>query len=89
MIPPINGQQVSYHFFSMKNGVEVQWRESEHGCLYHATYDGVLPLCGVKATLTQPTRPWGLCVGPYDPSDDMMTCLRCAGMVRRVKNSPP
>jgi hypothetical protein len=52
------------------------------GCIWHATSDGLAAVCS-KAILVDPNH------DPYpstvDRSNDLMTCVRCAERVARLK----
>lgn len=69
----------TYTYFALKSRVQVRWMRHPRSCLYHATHDGKESLCGVKTLVDEDPR-WA----SLDPSDDLMTCLHCQGMVRRV-----
>lgn len=73
----------TYDYFDIKSKVQVQWRSHPRSCLYHATLDGREALCGVKGLVE--TNPYPSC---EDPGNDLMTCLHCQEMVRRVRSQP-
>jgi hypothetical protein len=69
-----------------KHGIVVTWRASERH-LFHATRDGVRALCNRKLKL--PMTVEESCPSTFDPSNDLMTCERCAERVYRVRATMP
>lgn len=74
-----------HRYFATLNGVEVSWSVHTKSCLYHATYDGKAALCGAPGAL-EPITQKSTVGCAIDPSCDLMTCVTCAGLVRRVKS---
>lgn len=68
-------------YFAIPSGVQVTWASHRKSCLFHATVDGEIALCGVGDLTDEIAYP-----SVYDPSDDGMTCKNCQWLVRRVKD---
>lgn len=69
-----------YAFFDLRSGVEVFWMTHPRTTMIHATFDGRSSLCGCQTPLTNEIPSSML-----DPSNDLMTCMRCQEQVRRVR----
>lgn len=82
MVSRLSFRSEEYACFDLKTNVRVRWRSHPRSCLYHATHDGKLALCGVKNLVEE--NPYPSCVEPFD---DLMTCLHCQGMVRRIRHT--
>lgn len=67
-------------FVCLADGATAIWAYSPTSFLYHATVNGLQPVCGSQTVLE--TEEPGLLT--YDRSDDTMTCRRCMDQVRRV-----
>lgn len=77
--------ELEFRYFALATGVEVKWMAHPKTIVFHAKYVDHLniALCGVKAEFTDIRDHYG--AGLSDPSNDIMTCENCAGLVRRVK----
>ena len=72
-------------FVVIATGQTCVWRAADKGCIWHATVDGLAPVCRSRIVLGD-NDPYPSTV---DRADDMMTCMRCAELVRRVRADGP
>lgn len=70
-----------------KDGLRVRWMAHKRTCRFHATTDGVFVLCGARIVSGSLVPPEDVYPSVYDPSDDLMTCDNCAGLVFRKRPS--
>jgi hypothetical protein len=64
----------------IKSGKPATWLSHELTCLYHASVDGKVALCGTRRLARQNMYPSIL-----DPATDIMACRRCLEKVRYAK----
>lgn len=68
----------SYDYFAIPSGVQVTWATHRTSCLYHATVDGQVALCGAGNLTDANFSPLD-----FDPAGDHMACENCLGLVVR------
>jgi hypothetical protein len=67
-------------FVRIKDGASVVWRAAA-SCLFHATMDGLHAVCSSRVVVSD-EDPYP---GTVDRSHDLMTCKRCASLVKRCR----
>lgn len=69
------------HFVRISDGMSVIWLFSVESHLCHASADNLHAVCRSDLVVSDSFDPYPSTV---DRSNDLMTCIRCQGLVRRV-----
>lgn len=73
-------------FERISDGKTVLWLAGASTFMWHATADGEAAVCSTAIPVDRHRDPYP---GVVDRSHDVMTCERCAGLVRRIRMQPP
>ena len=68
-------------FERISDGKTALWMSGGPALLWHATVDGKVAVCSSKIAVYRERNPYPNTV---DRSSDLMTCERCADLVRRI-----